>query len=164
MGTTSPATPAQKLESDRFRYPGMLADEILVYRVWLSLHQGEYDNFQYNVRLGPIQDPGPNFSQSVRDQTILANQLRIDAVAWQGQQPTIIEVKRRATAANIGQLTTYFHQWVSENLSQSQPKLLLVCAGYSANIVAAVRGSNIGLDQVNVSFASLSPKNQATTI
>lgn len=142
----------------------MLADEILVWRAWLRVHEQEYDRYEYNVRLGPIQDPGPQFSEAIRRQSILANQLRIDAVAWKGTQPTIVEVKRRATPANIGQLTTYFHQWITENLSQAQPLLLLICASYSPNIVPTIRATNISLDQLNVSFAALSPKNPATTI
>lgn len=155
---------AQKLQADRLKYPGLLPDEALVLRAWLRLHENEYDGFDYNVRIGPDLDPGPQFAQAVRDQTILARKLRIDAVAMQQGVPTIIEVKRRATPANIGQLVTYQHVWMNENPGSPTPKLLLICSDYTPAIIPAVQNTGITLDVLKVDFSVLSNSNRAPTI
>ncbi len=104
-------TLAQRLESERLRYPGLLPEEILVLRARLNLHQSEYDKFDYNLRIGQGIDPGEAYTPEVRKQAILNTQLRIDAVGYKGLQATIIEVKRRATPSNVGQLLTYLSVW-----------------------------------------------------
>ena len=148
-------TLAQRLESERLKYPGLLPEEILVLRAWLALHQTEYDRFEYNMRIGQGIDPGPSYTPEVRKQAILNTQLRIDAVAWSGTQPTIIEVKRRATASNVGQILTYSSVWRQEFPSDPAPILRLVCNTFSQHILARVRESNINLDVVQVDFSGL---------
>lgn len=164
MSSTPQPGVAQKLQADRLKYPGLLPDEALVLRAWLRLHENEYDSFDYNFRIGPDLDPGPQFSQVVREQTILARKLRIDAVAYQQGVPTLIEVKRRATPANIGQLTTYLHNWIQQFPGSPTPKLLLICSDYTPGIIPAVQATGISLDVLRVDFSVLSNKNTATTI
>lgn len=148
-------TLAQRLESERFKYPGLLPDEVLVLRAWLALHQSEYDRFDYNMRIGQGIDPGDAYSPEVRKQAILNTQLRIDAVAWKGTQPTIIEVKRRTTPSNVGQILTYASVWKIEFPSGPAPILRLVCNTFSPNILPRVRESQINLDVVQVDFSGL---------
>jgi len=148
-------TLAQRLESERLKYPGLLPEEILVLRAWLNLHQAEYDRFDYNMRIGQGTDPGPTYSPEVRRQAVLNTQLRIDAVAFKGTQPTIIEVKRRATASNVGQILTYASVWSVEFPQSPKPILRLVCSDFSQHILARVKESNINLDVVQVDFSGL---------
>lgn len=150
MGTT-----AQRLESERLKYPGLLPEEILVLRAWLALHQTEYDRFDYNMRIGQGIDPGPTYSPEVRKQAILNTQLRIDAVAYKGTQASILEVKRRATSSNIGQLLVYHSVWRQEFSNDPDPIMRLVCNSFSQHILARVRESGIQLDQVQVDFSGL---------
>ena len=121
-------TPAQRLESERAKYPAMQVDEILVWRNWLQVHQAEYDRFDYNVRIGTGTDPGPAFPRNIRDMAIAIRSLRLDAVGYQGAAPTIFEVKRRAGPQNIGQLLTYKHLWTAAFPSSPAPALVLVGA------------------------------------
>ncbi len=151
-------SPAQRLESDRAKYPAMQVDEILVWRAWLQLHQGEYDSFDYNTRLGTDVDPGPNFPDNIRKAAIALNSLRVDAVGWQGAQPTIFEVKRRAGPQNIGQLLTYKHLWQATNAHTAAPNLVLVFNTLSQHILGVAGASGIQLSQVDVSFSSLAPQ------
>lgn len=170
-------TVAQRLESNLLSYPGMLADETLVWRAWLALHQTEYDRFDYNLRLGPDQDPGPAYLPQVRRAAILNAKLRLDAVGWQGIDNALIpatiespqqvydlfpsavveifEVKRRATQSALGEIAAYFHTWLSDFPSAVPPRLRIVCAAYAQTILPTVRAMNITLDPVQVSFSIL---------
>lgn len=149
------ATVAQRLLSDRLRFPGMLPDEIVVYKAWLVLHEKEYDSFDFNVRIGEGEDPGPTFSDVVREKTIQDTKLRIDVVATKAGRPEIQEVKRRATPANLGQLITYFHVWNKQGLSVVAPALRLICNAFSPEILPAVKETGIVLDVVAADFSIL---------
>jgi hypothetical protein len=99
------------LQCERQKYPGLLPRECAILRAWLQQHEGEYDRFDYNVRLGPGTDPGSTYADSVRQQAIANSQLRVDAVGWQGDIPTIIEVKENAGTSALGQILTYNVTW-----------------------------------------------------
>jgi|SRR5271156_6533847 len=150
-------TPAQRLQSDRLKFPGMLPAEVVVFKAWLVLHEAEYERFDYNVRIGAGVDPGPSVPQYWRDLALASTQLRMDAVGWNGAQPTIIEVKRRATPANIGQLLTYAAVWAVDNPNSPKPILRLVANSYQPNIVGIANTSGIALDQVDADFSILRP-------
>lgn len=136
----------------------MQVDEILVWRAWLQLHQAEYDRFDYNIRLGTDVDPGPDFPDNIRKAAIALNSLRVDAVGYQGAQPTIFEVKRRAGPQNIGQLLTYRHLWVATFPTSPAPQLVLVFNTLSQHILGVASASGIQLSQVDVDFSSLAPQ------
>lgn len=148
-------TLAQRLESERHKFPGLLPEEILVLRAWLALHQAEYDRFDYNMRIGQGTDPGDAYSPEVRRQAILNTQLRIDAVGYKGTQPSIIEVKRRTTPSNVGQILTYDSVWRKEFPTGPPPILRLVCNTFAPNILPRVKESGIFLDVVQVDFSGL---------
>lgn len=171
------ANPAQRLESDLLKYPGMLVDETVVWRAWALIHQGEYDRFDHNIRIGPADDPGPAFLPSVRKAQMLNSQMRIDSVGWQGIDPamlpadvvnpqdiynlfpsaqaTIFEVKRRATLAAYGEIMGYNHAWEAEFSSAPTPLLMIVCADYAKTILPATRASGVQIDVVQANFQIL---------
>jgi len=172
------STVAQRLEAELLKYPGMQADETLVWRTWAALHQTEYDRFDHNIRLGQGVDPGPAYLPQVRKGAILNSQLRLDSVGWKGidnsmlpaqitspatvydlfpsAQAEIMEVKRRATSSAIGEVSTHYHLWVEEFPDAPRPLLRIVCAGYAQGILAAVKANAITLDVVAVNFSILS--------
>jgi hypothetical protein len=119
-------TPAITLQSQRLAYPGMLPREILIWQTWLAQWEASYDSFQYNARVGPGFDPGPGWPDNMRTMAIANSQKRIDAVAWQGSQPTLIEVKDRAGAAALGQLLTYLPLWMQTYPDLPRPLLAIV--------------------------------------
>ncbi len=149
------ATVAQRLQAERLRFPALLPDEQIVFRNWLRLHEAEYDRVDGNVRIGQGEDPGPSFPDSTRKMAIEITQLRMDAVAYRGGAPTILEVKRRAGPSNIGQLLTYKAVWMNENRSAVVPRLLLVCNTFSPNILPALKETGIQLEVVPADFSEL---------
>lgn len=174
------ATPAQRLESERAKYPAMQVDEILVWRNWLKLHELEWqtlpaswiarrasdvgnnpqpgDRFDYNVRLGVNVDPGPDFPDNIRRAAIAARSLRIDAVGFRVETPVLFEVKRRAGPQNVGQLLTYFHLWQSAGLTVGAPELRLVCSDLSSHILPVTQATGIVIELVPTDFSFLSPR------
>lgn len=149
------ATPAQRLESDRHKYPGMAPREVIIFRAWLALHQSEYDRFEYNVRVGNGIDPGDDYPAIYRQQYIENTQKRVDAVAWKGDQPTIIEVKDRATASSMSQILTYKALWPITFPDSPAPKLLLVTNRVAADMPIVLDATGITLEFVSADFSSL---------
>lgn len=149
------STPAQKLQADRLRFPGLLPREVLVLKAWLQLHEAEYDRFDYNVRLGEGHDPGPQFPQDIRDQAILNTQKRVDTVAYKSDQPTLIEVKDRAGFSAIGQIVGYDALWRKQFPTTPAPKLLIVCNRFVADILPVLQRQGIEINQVDVDFSIL---------
>jgi hypothetical protein len=172
------SNPAQRLEADLLKYPGMLVDETVVWRAWAMLHQGEFDRFDHNIRIGPAKDPGPAFQPSVRKAEMLNSQMRVDSVGWQGIDPrlisgsvvspqeiynlfpsaeaTIFEVKRRATLAAYGEIMGYNHAWLEAFPNAPAPMLVIVCAEYANTILPATRASNVTIELVQANFSILS--------
>jgi hypothetical protein len=150
------ATPAQRLMDDRLKYPGMAPREVLIYKVWLATHGGEYDRFEYNVHVGKGTDPGAPFPDVYRQQYIFNTQKRIDVVGWKGEQPTIIEVKDRATGSSMSQILTYKALWPVTFPNTPAPLLLLVTNRVSADMPMVLDATGIRLEQVGeVDFSSL---------
>lgn len=146
---------AKRMQSERTKFPGMLPREILIFKNWLAMHETEYDRFDYNVRIGAGVDPGPTWPDYVRQQAIANTQLRIDAVAWKGAAPTIIEVKDRAGASAIGQIVTYEAVWLKDNPAAPAPNLLLVTNRLQHNTLPVLLKAGIAFEQVPTDFSSL---------
>lgn len=171
-------TVAQRLESDLLKYPGMMADETLVWRTWAALHQSEYGRFDHNIRLGTGADPGPTYLPQVRRAMILNTQMRLDSVGWKGidnaevpatitspqqiydvfpsAESEIMEVKRRATLSALGEILGHFHAWVAAFPDNPAPTLRLICVTYASTVLPAVQAQGITLDTVAVNFSVLS--------
>jgi hypothetical protein len=154
------ATPAQRLESDRHKYPGMAPREVIIFRAWLALHQNDYDSFAYNVRVGNGIDPGPEFPAIYSQQYNENTQKRIDALAWKGTQATIIEVKDRATGSSMSQILMYKALWPITFPNAPAPNLLLVTNRVAADMPMVLDASGITLEIVPADFSVL--RNTAT--
>ena len=149
------STPAQRLQADRLNFPGLLPREVLVLKAWLRLHEGEYTRFDYNVRLGQGTDPGPTWPDDLRKMAILNSQKRVDAVGFQSDQPTLIEVKDRAGFSAVGQIVGYNTLWRVQFPTSPAPKLLIVCNRYAPDILPVLQANGIALNVVDVDFAIL---------
>lgn len=152
------STPAQTLQADRLKFPGLLPREILVLRSWLKQHESEYDRFDFNVRLGSGFDPGPTYQQNIRDMAIANTQKRVDAVGFKGSQATLIEVKDRAGFSAIGQIVGYFHLWKAAHPLDPDPKMLMVANRVVDDIMPVLVGSGIELNLVEADFSVLARK------
>jgi hypothetical protein len=130
-------------QAERSKFPGMRPTEANVLRAWLRQHEHEYDKFDYNVRVGPGLDPGPEYSEAVRKTAIDSSQKRIDAVGWRGEEPTLIEVKDFAIGLAIAQISEYGRLWVSYRPDSDVPKLLIVCTRAEPGFSTRAAGAGI---------------------
>jgi hypothetical protein len=148
-------TPAQILQAERLKYPGMLPREIIIMRNWLKLHEAEYDRFAFNIRIGAGHDPGPVHEDNIRQMAIQNTQKRIDAVAYSGTGVTLIEVKDRAGFSAVGQLVGYDALWRQDHPTDPEPKLLLVCNRFVQDILPLLTRQHIELAVVEADFGEL---------
>jgi hypothetical protein len=138
----------------------MAPREVIIFQQWQKVHGAEYDRFDYNVRIGNGTDPGPQYTDADRAMYIANTQKRIDAVGWKGAQPTIIEVKDRATASCMSQLITYAALWPITFPGTPTPVLLLVTNRFSADMQLVLDRAGIKWNLVEADFSVLSNKPQ----
>jgi hypothetical protein len=128
------------------KYPGMRSRESNLMRRWLALHESEYGSFGYNVRIGAGRDPGPEYADWVRQSALASSKLRMDALAWQGIQATVIELKNVAFPSGAQKLTVYGAVWASDNPTLPRPHLLLVCRAMDPATWANTSAANIRVE------------------
>jgi hypothetical protein len=121
----------------------MLPLEIAIIKAWLIQHEKEYDRFEYNVRIGSGTDPGPSYDPTMRKMALDITKKRVDAVAWQGSAPTLIEVKNRATLAAVGQILSYNVLWKQDYPTGPDPKLLLIAATFDPDTIPVLNAHNV---------------------
>ncbi len=107
----------------KMQFPERTPREAAIIRDWLLRHVDEYDSFSLSVRVGAGIAPDPTHPPGTQYSTAFSSKKRIDILAWQGSQATILEVKERLIPAALGQLLTYRHLWMEENPNAKQPLL-----------------------------------------
>lgn len=80
-----------------------------------------YDRWEFDVAVGPGLDPGPFVDPALRENAIYLTQVRLDAVGWAGQIPTIFEVKPELSLTGFGQLLGY--RWYFQQHTGIYPSL-----------------------------------------
>jgi hypothetical protein len=107
----------------------------------LSPEGQSYDAWEFNVLTGRPNDPGRYYPAAQRKAALYQNALKIDAIGWFSDTPTIIEAKPRAGLAAIGQAISY-RQWYREHFG-AQPDTLIVCSSMSDQIRQNAAWNNI---------------------
>jgi len=88
-------------------YPHLKPAEGLLWNAFLNEHAGEYSSFDYDVKVGQGHPTTPEMPAFVRVMIAKLSPKRIDAVGWQGTQPTIFEVTPRGGRTLIGACVLY---------------------------------------------------------
>lgn len=125
------------------RYPERTDGESAVIRAYLLEHITDYDSLQFSVRIGTPVAPDPTHPQSVQDNTVFSSKLRIDLLGWQGNVPTIVEVKQRITPPSLGQILTYRHKFKEGFPDAPEPRLVVVGREASPDAVAALQAHGV---------------------
>ncbi len=125
-------------QAERAFYPGLsYPRERAVLRAWFKLYESRFENYLYNLRLGKGRDPGDGFPPEARRDAVMNSQSRVDVVAWSGGRVTLIEVKERALARQVGQLVSYEILWRELAQRQGVPdehKNLGISGDFPANL------------------------------
>lgn len=117
------------------QYPQMTANESQVARAWLVQHADEFDDVDFNVRIGTALELGAGFDDATRRQAAIVTQKRADMVATKGTAVTIVEVKIRVSLAAMGQLLGYDVLYRLDYPQTSSVRLVAI--GYDALLDAA---------------------------
>jgi len=120
-------------------YPERTDGESAVIRAYLLEHLTEYDRVQFSVRIGTPVAPDPTHLETVQANTVFSSKLRIDILGWQGQLPTIVEVKQRVTPPSLGQILTYRKRFIEEFPDAPEPRLVVVGREAVEDAVAALQ-------------------------
>jgi len=90
-----------------FKYPHLLPPDVPVWEWFLYQHGHLYRRFEYDVRVGPGQNPGPEIEPRLRQSAFDLSRRRIDAVGYRPGEIHVIEITKRAGLKAIGQVTAY---------------------------------------------------------
>jgi hypothetical protein len=124
-------------------YPERTDGESWVIRAFLEHHLAEYDAITFAKRVGRGIPPDPSHLPAVQANTVFSSQLRIDILAWRGNQPILIEVKQNVTPAALGQILTYRHWFLVEFPDAPDPELVVVGRIGNDDAITALRAHNV---------------------
>lgn len=106
------------------------ATETAVAKAYLVKHVDDFDRVEFNVGLGPGLVLGPGYADWVQRSATASTKPRADMILYNGDTPTIVEVKGRISGSAMGQLLTYWHI-----LKEDNPKLLNVYKTVAGNTI-----------------------------
>lgn len=107
-------------------YPEKTDHESAVIRDYLLKHLGDFDRVSFSVRLGASIAPNPEHLPGVQRSTVFSSKRKIDLVAYTGEQPYLIEAKKRLTHAVLGQLLSDRQLFLEENPDAPEPRLVAI--------------------------------------
>ena|SRR5207244_13347448 len=124
-------------------FPERTQRESTIIRDWLLEHGTEYDRFSFSVRIGEGQTPAPDLEAGVARSVLFSSRKRIDVLAYQGNVPTIVEVKERVVPAALGQILTYRQLFLEENPDAPEPRLLVIARTGDPETIRILNGHDV---------------------
>jgi len=112
----------------RHKYPHLIGDDTAVWTRFISKFPDRFDTVDYDIKVGSGTDPNFIKGDKSGEYWAMLTKKRIDVVAWKGNFPTIIEVKKRTSLFTLGQILGYRFLYTRENPSIRVVKSLIVCA------------------------------------
>jgi len=132
----------------RRNYTHMTGEEKATWDRFIAKFPVRFDSVDYDFRVGvgeiPPEDYPANYSRMVTQ----LSQLRIDVVGWNGEIPTIVEVKERGVVSALGALTGYRVLFVRDMPNFRMPGLLLVCGSISQDALTVFEAVDIPVEVV----------------
>lgn len=111
----------------------MSQKDIPLFATYYFTAEGQsYQGWEFDVVIGDPEDPGAHYPPNLRRQALYLNSLKIDALGWYFNTPTLIECKPNATCGAIGQVLSY-QKWYRMNFG-IQPAMMIVCQRMSRQI------------------------------
>lgn len=141
---------------DQTQYPSMTANESQIARAWIKEHGREFDDVDFNVRLGTSLELGEGFSAATRAQAAILSQKRADIIAYRADGVAIIEVKLRVSLGALGQLLGYSVLYRSEFPNDTNIQLIAIGHDALLDVVEVLQAHGVHVELFpNVALAQL---------
>lgn len=127
----------------RHKYPHMLGEDVPVWERFIDAYPSRYDSVDYDWRVGDGVTPDPEWDEAMKRMAKMLSQKRIDVVAWNGESPTIIEVKARCGLSAVGQIRGYRVLFRAGFPLLGDPGVLIVCGRVSPDDERVLRAEGI---------------------
>lgn len=128
------------------QYDGMREPDSRVFRKWLRARGLVYDRVEFNYLVGEGSPPNPAWDDATKALHRRQTAKRIDAVAWVGEQPVIIEGKSRGAVKDLGQILGYRELFVAQHPDAPEPELLMICDDVDPDVANVMRSYGISIE------------------
>jgi len=115
---------------------------------WLLQHQHEYRNFDFDVRVGPGTDPGPDLPDSIRDMALRLSRRRIDAVAHAADHVAVIEICQRPNLRALGQIDLYRFHYEQDFKPEKEVRPAILCRDIPQDVAAYLSAEGVIVWQI----------------
>ena len=132
----------------RRKYTHMVGDDVDVWNRFIVKFPDRFETVDYDFRVGDGQQLDIELGENYQRMAKMLSQLRIDALCWNGELPTIVEVKPRCVITALGQLQGYKILFVKEFKNIISPELLMVCEVISNDVLHVFKESRISVEIV----------------
>lgn len=118
----------------RQKYPHMTGEDKAVWDRFVLKFPERFDSVDYDFRVGEGEQLQLELDETFQRMVTMLSQLRIDVIGWNGDQPTLVEVKPRAVVSALGQIQGYKILFMREFTKIKSPDTLMVCEMISADV------------------------------
>jgi len=127
----------------RRKYPHMSGDDIPIWERFVVNNPGRFDTVDYDWRVGVGAVPDPDWAENYQRMVTMLSQKRIDVVGWNGEKPTIIEVKSRVGLSTLGQIFGYRILFIEEFPHIEAPEILIVTGSIGVDDMRILKKSSV---------------------
>lgn len=104
----------------------MIGEDKAIWERFVDLYPDRFDSVDYDFRVGDGIPQDPSLDAATRATMKVLTQKRIDVLGWNGDYPTIVEVKKRVGLSALGQVLGYLTLFVTGFPHIIKPKLLVI--------------------------------------
>lgn len=114
---------------------------------WLETHIDQYDDIDYQKRVGPGVELGADYTPNIQAMAYQATRKRVDLVGYANDTATIVELKDHVDQAAIRQALDYAQLWAIDPVTPPVAAVVVVGNTGDADIVntAAAQGVTVEL-------------------
>lgn len=142
------------------KFPHLLPADCILWQKFLDLHEGSYNRFEYDVRVGEGTDPGDQYDDNMRYDAITLSQRRIDVIGYQAKVITLFEVTTSAGLTALGQLTAYPQLFIKTYSPGLPVKPHLVTYGFQSDIEQIFLAQGIDFTIIPTNHMPVVPEEQ----
>lgn len=125
------------------KFPHLLPKDCELWQRFIDSEHNKFLSFDYDVRVGPRPDPGPEFPENLRQMWGDLSQRRIDAVGHNADRITIIEISLSAGLTAIGQLEVYPILYAKTYPNHPPISVLLITENLQTGILECIQAKSI---------------------